>query len=204
MHFLNHHDAKITYGGKKVEIFVEMSTSAWKKTLVWLQAGKEGCSPCRNASSLMTNRLLEGSSLQNKAQAVSFWKQGWLGSRHLVVRALCRNVLRKLQNLSLVCYMLCNSDQQRDDYQPPAIPFQARAVGSSKNPRGTSGNPRPFEGEFVFKTQNLVGTNPLLRRPCKLVCRAWSIRTTTTKRQSCHKLASLSNIKQDFGVAWQY
>ena len=133
MHFLNHHDAKITYGGKKVEIFVEMSTSAWKKTLVWLQAGKEGCSPCRNASSLMTNGLLEGS-LQNKAQAVSFWKQGWLGSRHLVVRALCRNVLRKLQNLSLVCYMLCNSDQQRDDYQPPAIPFQVRAVGTSENP----------------------------------------------------------------------
>ena len=104
-----------------------------KKNLVWLQAGKEGCSPCRNASSLMTNRLLEGSSLQNKAQAVSFWKQGWLGSRHLVVRALCRNVLRKLQNLSLVCYMLCNSDQQRDDYQPPAIPFQAKAVGTYEN-----------------------------------------------------------------------
>ena len=30
--------------------------------------------------------------------------------------------------------MLCNSDQQRDDYQPPAIPFQARTVGMSENP----------------------------------------------------------------------
>jgi hypothetical protein len=40
MHFLNHHDAKITYGGKKVEIFVEMSTSAWKKT-PGLTAGRE-------------------------------------------------------------------------------------------------------------------------------------------------------------------
>ena len=40
MHFLNHHDAKITYGRKKVEIFVEMSTSAWKKTPS-LTAGRE-------------------------------------------------------------------------------------------------------------------------------------------------------------------
>jgi hypothetical protein len=55
--------------------------------------------------------------------------------------------------------MLCNSDQQRDDYQPSAIPFQARAAGTYENPGDrVSVNPRPFEGGFVFKIQHLEGT----------------------------------------------
>lgn len=45
MHFLNHHDAKITYGGKKVEIFVELSTSAWKKPWFDCRQGKKDVAP---------------------------------------------------------------------------------------------------------------------------------------------------------------